>query len=97
MKPIDITCPSCGRKIGVLSIRRIRKIVRLLIKRIDDLPQFDREKLDLELDRMEAEAETEERALMEKIERERREWLDEKHKQEENEEDDHTEDLEDET
>lgn len=59
----------------MLSVRRIRKMVSKLIKHIDELPQWDKQKLEMEMERIEAEAEQEELEIAKKIERERQEWI----------------------
>lgn len=77
MKAAEIKCPNCGYKIGMLSIRRIRLMVHKLIKHIDEMPQWDKQKLEMELEQVEQEAEAQEIALAKKIEKERQEWLNE--------------------
>lgn len=76
IKGAEIKCPNCGYHIGMLSIRRIRLMVSKLVKKIDQLPQWDRQRLELELEQVEKEAEEQEIALAKKLERERQEWKD---------------------
>jgi predicted RNA-binding Zn-ribbon protein involved in translation (DUF1610 family) len=52
---VEITCPHCKQKIGVMTIKRVRKMVIYLLKNLDKLSELDKRKLQEDLEKMEKE------------------------------------------